>query len=384
MGDWRSARSMRILAIDSGQVSYTDIDFRFGSRDVIIVPTFPLDSRFMQRFSSPHDLNCQAQSTRHLGTVRTLVFSKYMIESVSVKVYDSRFGSLHLVLEQTMEETSGKGARGAMFTAPWNWRAFVDESPDRYWLQIEGKDMNGGTYYSQLRPFSVNGLTAKVSWTWKEFHVMGCQWNQLYYPIMWSTLTILFSLILIPRTSLTFYENQFMLKCLTPKMTAGNSFGSFDFFAVELSKMYFVWSGMLLYLLYLVFFPWFAGYAVTENRNKMYLHYKGWSTSYIANTSTAPYIGLPDVMVIVLPHLLLVVFPAFFIIAAIATERAAYLGHHLSQTAKKEHDNYNERRKYMQNVWIFRSFRKSLILLCLPIVWKHWKVCFPFNLNSTH
>nr|XP_025882734.1 putative metallophosphoesterase At3g03305 [Oryza sativa Japonica Group] len=324
-----------------------------------------------------HDLNCQANSTSHFGMVRTLVFSKYKIIAVSVKIYDSFSGSHHLVLEKDMEMTSGEGARGAMYTVPWNWKAYVDESPDRYWLQIEAKDLTGKIYYSQLRPFSVNGLTAKVRWTWKEFRVMGCQWGQLYQPIMWSTLAFLCLLILIPRTLLMLYENH-MLKCRSSKTAAGSSgrhlLISFEYFAAELSKMYSVWSGMLIYLLYLVFFPWFAGNAVTENHNKMYLYYKGWSTSNLANLSTAaPYIGLPDVMVIVLPHLLFVVLPAFLIIAAIAANRAAYLVH-ISHKAKKDDDHYEER-KCIHHVWIFRCFRRFLILLCLPIAWRHWKHC---------
>ena len=211
---------------------------------------------------------------------------------------------------------------------------------------------------------------------------MGCQWNQLYYPIMWTTLTFLFSLVLVPRTSLTFFKNQLMLKFLRPKMTRRSSGGfspvNFEFFAAELSKMYIIWSGMLLYLLYLVFFPWFSGYAVMENHNKMYLHYKGWSTKYLANTSKRPYIGFPDVMVIVLPHLLFVVLPAFLVIAA---ERALCLGHDISQMAKKD-DDHHKKIWYTNYVGVLHWFRKILILLCLPIVWKHWKVCFPFNLNS--
>ena len=202
---------------------------------------------------------------------------------------------------------------------------------------------------------------------------------------MWTTLAFLFSLVLVPRTSLTFYENRFMSKFMRPELT-GRSLGgfspvNFEYFAVELSKMYFIWSGMLFYLLYLVFFPWFTGYAVTENYNKMYLHYRGWSTRYLANTTALPCIGLPDVMVIVLPHLLFVVLPAFLLIAAIAAERALYLGHHFSQRTKKDDDHY-KKAWHMKNVYIFYWLRKILILLCLPIVWKHWKVCFPFNLNS--
>jgi hypothetical protein len=72
---------------------------------------------------------------------------------------------------------------------------------------------------------------------------------------------------------------------MTRRSSGGFSPVNFEFFAAELSKMYIIWSGMLLYLLYLVFFPWFSGYAVMENDNKMYLHYKGWNTKYLANTS---------------------------------------------------------------------------------------------------
>ncbi|KAF8731678.1 hypothetical protein HU200_015607 [Digitaria exilis] len=384
MGDWRSARSMRILAIDSGYVSYADMDFRSGSKDVIIVPTFPLDSRFMKRSSDPFDFTCQATSTAHIGTVRALVFSRYKIESVIVKVYESHSGSFNLVLEQEMEKTSGKEVRGAMYTAAWKRRDFSEASPDQYWFQIEAVDMNREVYLSERRPFSVNGLTAKISWAWKEFRVMGCQWNQLYFPIMWTTLAFLFPLVLVPCTSLAFYDIQFMLKFLRRKKTRRSSRAftpvNFEFFRVELSKMYVIWSGMLLYLLYLVFFPWFTGYAVTENHNKMYFQYRGWSTKYLANSSSMPYIGLPDVMVIVLPHLLFVVLPAFLVIAAIAAERALYLGHDISLRAKKDDDHYKS--WYTKYVSIFYWLRKILLLLCMPIIWKHWKVCFPFNFDS--
>ncbi|TVU39676.1 hypothetical protein EJB05_13108, partial [Eragrostis curvula] len=378
MGDWRSARSMRILAMDSGHVSYTDMDFRSGYKDVIIVPTFPLDSRFMQRSSYPHHLTCQAVSTESIETVRALVFSRYEIKSVTVKVYESYSGSLHLVLEQEMERTSGESARGTMFKVPWNWREFIDESPDRYWLQIEAMDMTGEIYHSEMRPFSVNGLSAKVSWTWKEFRVMGCQWNQLYYPIMWSALAFLFSLVLIPHSSLTFYENQFMSKLLCPKVTRRSSRDispvCSEYFSVDFSKMVFLWSGMLLYLLFLVFFPWFSGNAVTESHGKMYLHYKGWTSSYLAHTSSVPYIGWPDVMVIVLPHLIFVVVPAFIVITAITAERAVYLRYCLSWTIKKD-GSLRKQGRHMQRFWTFRCFRKFLIFLCMPIVWKHWKHC---------
>jgi len=79
-------------------------------------------------------------------------------------------------------------------------------------------------------------------------------------------------------------------------------------------------------------------------------------------------------MVIVLPHLLFVVLPAFLVIAAIAAERALCLGHDISQMAKKD-DDHHKKTWYTNYVGVLHWFRKILILLCLPIVWKHWKHC---------
>ncbi|ONM35746.1 putative metallophosphoesterase [Zea mays] len=172
MGDWRKSRSMRILAIDDGYVSYTDIDFRLGSKSIIILPTFPLDSRFMQRASAFRDFKCHVMGASSFDTVRALVFSKHEIVSVSVKIYDSRPGTLEIVFDSEMKRVDSNETRGNMYLIPWNWRAFEDSSPSRYWLQIEVMDITGDTSVSQLRPFSVNGLLARVNWTWKEFFVI--------------------------------------------------------------------------------------------------------------------------------------------------------------------------------------------------------------------
>ncbi|XP_066311570.1 putative metallophosphoesterase At3g03305 [Miscanthus floridulus] len=184
MGDWRKSRSLRVLAIDDGDVSYTDIDFRLGSKSIIILPTFPLDSRFMQRASAFRDFKCHVTGASSFDTVRALVFSKHEIVSVSVKIYDSRPGTLEVVFDSEMKRVDSNETRGNMYLIPWNWRAFEDSSPSRYWLQIEVMDITGDTSVSQLRPFSVNGLSARVNWTWKEFFVMGIQWASIYHPAL--------------------------------------------------------------------------------------------------------------------------------------------------------------------------------------------------------
>ncbi|KAF8664090.1 hypothetical protein HU200_055001 [Digitaria exilis] len=214
MGDWRKSRSMRILAIDDGHVSYTDIDFRLGSKSIIILPTFPLDSRFMQRASASRDFKCHTMGASTFDTVRTLVFSKHDIVSVSVKIYDSRPGTLEVVFDSEMKRVDSNDTRGHMYLVPWNWRAFEDPSPSRYWLQIEVMDITGDISVSQLRPFSVNGLTARVNWTWKEFFVIGIQWASIYRPALWCAVSLLFSLLLAPQVSAMVLKDQLTYKSL--------------------------------------------------------------------------------------------------------------------------------------------------------------------------
>ncbi|XP_010907693.2 putative metallophosphoesterase At3g03305 [Elaeis guineensis] len=380
MGDWRKSRAMRIVAIDSGHVSYVDVDFRLGSKDTIILPTFPVDSRFMQRISSSHDYICQTKRTLSYATVRALVFSRTEIVTVLAKVYDTRSGSLSLVLDSTMRKLEGNGTRGDMYTVPWNWRAFADPSPDRYWLQIEALDIYGKSSYSQLMPFSINGLNKKVSWKWKEFFVMGCQWASIYHPVLWSVLSLLFSLLLIPQVFLACSKKYYTYKYLSPGFSGRSLRGCLTracWVLIELPKMTLIWSGILLYVLYLLLFPWFFGYVFTESHSMAYMTYRGWAVPQLNNSSGLPYIGVPDVMVVVLPHLCFVVLPTILVIAAMAAEKTAYRTHYLSLSGKKEDDLYKESKKHMRHASFCSGcwMRKLLLLVCLVILWKHWKHC---------
>ncbi|KAI4305131.1 hypothetical protein L6164_028517 [Bauhinia variegata] len=175
MGDWRKSRVMRILAIDRGHVSHIDVDFKSGTRETIILPTFPLDSRFMLTFSSRRNYECQSLVPSSYETIRILVFSVSQVVSVVARVYDSKPGSHDLVLEENMIRHANRTSRGDLYVAPWNYKAFEDSSPNRFWLQIEATDIRGRSTLTELRPFSINGHSVKLSWSWKEFLVMGCQ-----------------------------------------------------------------------------------------------------------------------------------------------------------------------------------------------------------------
>uniref|UniRef100_A0A453G5K3 Uncharacterized protein n=5 Tax=Triticinae TaxID=1648030 RepID=A0A453G5K3_AEGTS len=374
IGDWKRSRSMRILAIDDGFVSFTDIDFRLGSKSVIILPTFPLDSRFMQRTSAPRDFKCHTMGASTFDTVRALVFSRHEIVTVSAKIYDSRPGNLEVVFDSEMKRVSANDSRGDMYLIPWNWRAFADPSPDRYWLQIEAMDITGDISVSQLRPFSVNGLFAEVNWTWKEFFVMGIQWASVYHPALQCVLALIFALLLVPRASVVLLKDQqsvYTYLCADGSQYTSLKYllGGFIWLFVELSRMILVWSLLLVYIIYLLVFPWFSGHPVTEDSSLASMTFRGWA---LKNGMKTFHAGTPDVMVIVLPHLCFVVLPTIVILAAMAAERTTFREHYLSQSGKKKDDHHQKSRREVghDSLWSGRWIRKILIAFCLVVLWK--------------
>ncbi|XVF41456.1 hypothetical protein PTKIN_Ptkin01aG0281400 [Pterospermum kingtungense] len=382
MGDWRKSRAMRILAIDRGHVSFADIDFKSGSKKTIILPTFPLDSRFMSKSSSHNEYECEHMLPSSYETVRALVFSVSPIVSVVAKIYDSRYGNLDIVLEAPMNKLVDSSSRGDLYTVPWNYKAFEDPSADRFWLQIEATDIMGRTTLTELRPFSINGLHAKVLWTWKEFFVMGCQWAALYYPILWLALYFLLLVLLIPRAFLFFSRKQYTYKNF---LTAKGLINDIGWVLQELCRLPIAWFGFLGYLFYVILFPWFTGQVFTDPGERVYMTYMGWVVKSANNKKSHEYIGSPDIMVVVIPHLIFIVLPAMFITGALAAERAVHTDKFLSISEKKE-DDYSRLNKrslrygsrgsrrsqfHFGGNWV----RSILLVLCLAICWKHFKNC---------
>jgi hypothetical protein len=372
MGDWRSHRSIRILAIDSGDVSFVDLNLRYGSRDIIILPTFPLDSRLMQRISTADDFKCLNKDTRKYETIRALVFSKHKLTSVEVKVYDSSSGILNLVLDSEMRKMEAKEIkRGELYSIPWNWRAFVDPSPDRYWLKIEATDVTGETVSTPLRPFSINGLSSKLSWSWIEFFVIGCQWATIYYPALWVLFAIAFMFLLVQKLALAFLKNH----NIRGKNSREYLMGGLVCLFTELPRMGLVWSILFVYLVYLLLLPWIFGYAI-EDGNLMYMTYRGWYTATLSGIKEVAGLGFPDVMVIALPHLVWVVLPAILVVSGLAAEAMVYKISFLSFTGKKNDDDGREQKAGARKelIWSGRWIRKFLLLFTIAIFWKHWKV----------
>lgn len=368
MGDWRRSRAMRIVAIDRGRTSFVDINFKTGAKKTIILPTFPLDSRFTS--TSSYNYKCEINDPSSYGAIKALVFSASPIVSVLAKVYDSSPGNLITVLETPMTKLGG--SRGDLYVAQWNIQAFEDPSPERYVLQIEATDIMGRLTATELRPFSVTGIPASFSWSWKEFFVMGCQWDSLYQPILCGFYCLVLSILIIPKIVFSFSKTHYTYK----KYTANKTFiNGLSWIFMELYNIPVVWFCMIGYLIYLVVCPWLYGQVFTESEERAYMTYKGWVLRS-NNLGKLEFLGFPDVMVVVLPHLFFVVLPAAVTIMVLAAERGVYRENLLSVSSKKNDDSDGESKgSDLHNNCVNRCwFRKLLLVVSLAIIWKHFKV----------
>ncbi|KAK1441545.1 hypothetical protein QVD17_07536 [Tagetes erecta] len=370
MGDWRKSRAIRVMAIDKGRLSFIDTDLKTGSKEILILPTYPLDSRYI----STNVLNkYKCQTMEDTSHIRALVFSSAKIASVEVKIYDSSRGDLYMVLEASMSKNDN------LYTVPWNSEAFVDPSPSRYWLQIEAVDVNDERVSTELMPFSLNGLRADLSWTWIEFFVMGCQWAELYYPIFWSFYLLVFIILVLPKIIISLWKKQYTYKYFKANKDIINGLA---WVFAELDNIPFLWKSMLAYLLYLLLCPWILGQVFTEGGDRGYMTYKGWVVRF-DDLKNLEFIGFPDIMVIVIPHIYFVVLPTIIIIGAVAAERAVYQDHVNSLSGKKRDDDDEEGRSRSQNHisgWIIKKLstwtRGILVIISLVVCWRHFKNCW--------
>ncbi|XP_047328722.1 putative metallophosphoesterase At3g03305 [Impatiens glandulifera] len=385
MGDWRTSRVMRVLAVDRGQVSFLDIDFQSGHKKIIVFPTFPQDSRFMLTSSSLYQYTCSDDLSSY-SNIRALVFSASPITNVTVKIFDSKSesGNLITVMKQSMTKSVAETPRGNLYTAPWNFTAFEDPSPDRFWLQIEAIDIKGHSTMTELRPFSINGISCKFSWTWKEFSVMGCQWDALYHIILWTFYIVVLSILIVPKV---FFPVKKMQYSLFKNFKAEKTIGKFTFWILsEIYAVPFVWLSMLGYLVYLILFPWLYGRAFSDEMPRGYMTFRGWVLKSNIDNGNTMLVGSPDILVVVLPHLLMVVLPSIVLSVILSAEKTVYLDYVLSRSSKRENDDNEESigcgglyesgengfaNGYAGGRWI----RKILYLASAAILMKHFKNC---------
>ncbi|KZV37347.1 metallophosphoesterase-like, partial [Dorcoceras hygrometricum] len=373
MGDWRKSRAMRILAIDGGHISFVDIDFKLGARKTIILPTFPLDSRFTLK-----SFQCGATNASY-REIRAMVFSTSPIISVVARIYDSTSGNLLVVMETLM--TKLEESNGDLYRSPWNIKAFEDPSPERYFLQIETTDVSGRSTVSDLRPFSVSGLPAELPWNWKEFFVMGCQWDSLYLPIFWCFYLLVLPLLLIPKILLSVSRRHYLYKTLKSNKGFINGIARI---LIEIHNFPIAWCCLVGYLFYLVLCPWFSGHFFNEGGELGYMTYRGVALKF-NDFGKIKFLGFPDAMVIVLPHLYFILLPAIIAIIMLAAERGLYHDYIISLSSKKKDDtdgpdkeatfHNNRTKKISELILLKRWLRKFFLVVSLAISWKHLKNC---------
>ncbi|KAG6388142.1 hypothetical protein SASPL_153341 [Salvia splendens] len=370
MGDWRRSRAVRVLAIDRGHISFVDVNFTSGAKKTIILPTYPLDSRF----SSSSNYKCDPSTYGH---IRALVFSFSPIISVEAKIYDTSSGNLIVVLDTQMKPLAG--SRADLYVAPWHVQAFEDPSPDRYVLQIEVTDFKGRTTTTELRPFSVTGVPSRFKWGWAEFFVLGCQWDLLYHPILWGIYSFALSALLIPRALLFFLRRHYTYINFRTNKSFINGL---LWISTELYSIPAVSFCMIGYLLYLALCPWLYGQALSEGE-RAFMTYRGWVVSRFSFLKKMDFLGSPDVMVVVLPHLIFVVLPALVTIMVLAAESSVHRDYLISISSKKKDGSDSRNKKYAsqnnsgnkssepKRRWI----RILFLVISLAIFWKHFKNC---------
>lgn len=338
MGDWRSSRMMRVLAIDQGYTSFTDIELiptkdtsgpRYTMPTVILI-TYPLDARFMLQSS---DATKSATES-----IRALVFCETTPISVRVRIYNVALKHPELLDELNMElipEGSTKNDGGAyIYRTPWNKERYVDKYGRKYGMQVLVRDTRGSVSTSEMRHFSANGVPSKFRLTALAFLVMGFHVENAYPALLWAIIFISLSSLVLPKLFLLHlhrgggYE-AWMASIFTPAENAQSALGKVvkvPFWAIlEGCRNNYLWLGLMAYLLSLVFFPWFSGRILADDYPIGHMSIQGWTVkaSNMSSSQTISGLGVPDVLATVLPYLYGVLLPLLLMLSALSAERAA-------------------------------------------------------------
>ena len=139
-------------------------------------------------------------------------------------------------------------------------------------------------------------------------------------------------------------------------------------------------AGYVSFLFYLLLFPWLWGQVVTYGGEMGFMTLKGWVVKF-NKIAKLEFIGVPDIMVVVFPHLFFMVLPSILVTLALAAERGMYREHLLCLSPKNLVENNpgsqsrdscgNGKSKFcLSKRWV----RNILQLISLAIFWTHFKV----------
>lgn len=325
LGDWKESRLMRIVAVDRGDVTFLDIKVNPGLEDdyfpTTILITYPVDSRSMSQMRE------DGRVVRN--DINALVFSLYPILNVTAKVYDSSRG-FRPVEEVPLQHATDSLSSQPLFSAKWNAENYKSPSADRYFIQVSVVDSHGRETSSTLRPFSVEGRLAPLPTSWLAYLALYVHWETLHAVLFWSNISFLTALLLLPRMVILFMEVSRPCQSQAPPAPLSSSTGWrrlcswLLWFLVEGSRSGVLWPIMGLYLVYLLFFPWFRANAASSDGDLGRMSASGWTMEPSGCPIKEEKLGVPDVMTITLPFMYLVAAPLLLIIYSLFAERSAF------------------------------------------------------------
>ncbi|CAA6664309.1 unnamed protein product [Spirodela intermedia] len=291
LGDWKESRLMRIVAVDRGNVTFLDTKVNPGLEDdhfpTTILITYPVDSRSMSQMRE------DGRVVRK--DIDALVFSLYPIRNVTAKVYDSSRG-YRPVEEIPLRRATNSLSSQPLFSAKWNAENYKSPSADRYFLQTT----------SILRPFSVEGRFAPLPTTWLAYLALYVPWESLYAVLLWSNISFLTALLLLPRVSILFMEPRRPYQSQVLSASLSSSAGRRRLYSWPL---------------------WFLVEGEERKAVAFYGHLPG-TFAVLPSPSACPIkeekSGVPDVITINLPFMYLVVTPLLLIIHSLFAERSAF------------------------------------------------------------
>ncbi|KAJ6809160.1 putative metallophosphoesterase [Iris pallida] len=390
LGDWKEFRMIRILAVDEGKVSFLDMELSSPNQDsfqTTILITYPTDSRNMNHLSSVP----QRQLLRN--DINALVFSASPILNVTAKVLDSS-RAFRIVEEVPLQPAASSSVSGkqAIFHAKWNAETYRnDSSAVRYWLQVSVVDSQGKETVSSSRPFSVEGkCAAEYPSTWLAFLVIGIRWEDLYSILLWSNICFLFILLSLPKILNIFmersasYQKWAMSVSISSPIQQRRFLFSVLWFLIEGSMSRVVWLSLVVYLVYLLNFPWFWGYVSSENGDIAPMYMFGWRISSTVTMNNVGMNGNPDVMTVTLPFMYLVVTPLVLLIYSLFAERSAAC---LQCSFRKTRDSEQkvqlvagaplQSSEFISTSSVSRRTRRTFLLpACLVIACIHIRQCY--------
>jgi hypothetical protein len=129
LGDWKDNRLFRILAVDQGQLSFSDETFDSDdANDAVIVVTNPTDVRFS---TPPNSVDVVKTSTH----IRVLVFSSRSVVKVSASIDDN-----------DVFECQQVTADHPLYVAEWNPAKYVDGTLHSLRIDVEIKSADEKTF----------------------------------------------------------------------------------------------------------------------------------------------------------------------------------------------------------------------------------------------